>query len=131
MAGNSFAPFKDQSSDTGLDGKNDQLIPCENSKILADQIPNSKLVELENSSHIYTTDQTEKSVEAILEFLEIETRQRSCNLYLIESDNCSNFPTIFDAALMKSNRLCQQFDFAEQLLKILILSKIFRPNCLL
>lgn len=52
-----------------IGGKNDQLIPCENSKIIADQIPNSKLVELENSSHIYTTDQTEKSVEAILGFL--------------------------------------------------------------
>ena len=53
-----------------IGGENDQLIPCENSKIIADQIPNSKLVELENSSHIFTTDQTEKSVEAVLAFLE-------------------------------------------------------------
>lgn len=53
-----------------IGGKNDQLIPCENSKILADAIPNSKLVELENSSHIYTTDQPEESVAAIMEFLE-------------------------------------------------------------
>ncbi len=53
-----------------LGGKNDQLIPCENSKIIADQIPDSKLVELENSSHIFTTDQTEKSVAEILDFLE-------------------------------------------------------------
>ena len=52
-----------------IGGVNDQLIPCANSKIIADQIPNAKLVELENSSHIFTTDQTEKSVEAILEFL--------------------------------------------------------------
>ncbi len=52
-----------------LHGKTDQLIPCENSKILADEIPNSKLVELENSSHIFTTDQTEKSAETILDFL--------------------------------------------------------------
>ena len=52
-----------------LGGENDQLIPCANSKIIADQIPDAKLVELENSSHIYTTDQTEKSVEVILEFL--------------------------------------------------------------
>ena len=36
-----------------IGGKNDQLIPCANSKIIADQIPNSKLVELENSSHIF------------------------------------------------------------------------------
>ena len=53
-----------------IGGVNDQLIPCANSKILANQIPNAKLVELENSSHIFTTDQTEKSVEVILEFLE-------------------------------------------------------------
>lgn len=53
-----------------LHGKNDQLIPCANAQILADAIPNANLVELENSSHIFTTDQTDKSVEAILEFLE-------------------------------------------------------------
>ena len=53
-----------------IGGVNDQLIPCANSKIIADEIPNSKLIELENSSHIFTTDQTEKSVEAILDFLE-------------------------------------------------------------
>lgn len=53
-----------------LHGKNDQLIPCANAQILSDAIPNSKLVELENASHIFTTDQTEKSVKAILEFLE-------------------------------------------------------------
>ena len=52
-----------------IGGVNDQLIPCANSKIIADEIPNSTLVELENSSHIFTTDQTEKSVETILEFL--------------------------------------------------------------
>ena len=54
-----------------IGGINDQLIPCANSKIIADQIPNAKLVKLENSSHIFTTDQTEKSVEMILEFLEL------------------------------------------------------------
>lgn len=53
-----------------LHGENDQLIPCANAKILADVISNSKLARLENTSHIFTTDQTEKSAEAILEFLE-------------------------------------------------------------
>lgn len=53
-----------------IGGENDQLIPCANSKIIADQIPNAKLVELENSSHTFTTDQTEISVAEILEFLE-------------------------------------------------------------
>lgn len=54
-----------------ISGVNDQLIPCANSKIIADRIPNAQLVELEDSSHIYTTDQPEKSVEAILKFLEM------------------------------------------------------------
>ena len=53
-----------------LHGINDQLIPCANARILADAIPNAKLVELENSSHIFTTDQPEKSAAAILKFLE-------------------------------------------------------------
>lgn len=52
-----------------LHGKNDQLIPSANAGILADQIPNAELVELENSSHIFMTDQPEKSAAAILEFL--------------------------------------------------------------
>ncbi len=52
-----------------LHGKNDQLIPSANARILADQIPNAKLVELENSSHIFMTDQPAKSAAAILEFL--------------------------------------------------------------
>ncbi|MDQ2747859.1 MAG: alpha/beta hydrolase, partial [Acidobacteriota bacterium] len=52
-----------------IGGKNDQLIPCANARIIAAAIPNAKLVELENSSHIFTTDQTEKSVAVISEFL--------------------------------------------------------------
>lgn len=53
-----------------LHGKNDQLIPSANGRILADAIPNAQFVELEDASHIYTTDQPEKSVEVILEFIE-------------------------------------------------------------
>jgi len=52
-----------------LHGKNDQLIPCANAQILADQIPNAELVEFDNASHIFMTDQPEKSAAAILEFL--------------------------------------------------------------
>ena len=52
-----------------LHGENDQLIPAENSKIIADQIPNAEHVNIENCSHIFMTDQTEKSAEIILDFL--------------------------------------------------------------
>lgn len=52
-----------------LHGKNDQLIPCANGQILAAAIPNAELVELDDASHIFMTDQPEKSAAAILEFL--------------------------------------------------------------
>lgn len=51
-----------------LHGKNDQLIPAANAQILADAISDSKLVILDNSSHIFTTDQPARSAEAILDF---------------------------------------------------------------
>lgn len=53
-----------------LHGVNDQLIPCANARILADAIPNAELVELADASHIFMTDQPEKSAAAILGFLE-------------------------------------------------------------
>ena len=52
-----------------IGGVNDRLIPCANSKIIADRISNSKLVELEDTGHIFMTDQPEKSVAEILNFL--------------------------------------------------------------
>ncbi len=52
-----------------LHGKNDQRIPCANAQILAAAIPNAELVELDHASHIFMTDQPEKSAAAILEFL--------------------------------------------------------------
>ncbi len=52
-----------------LHGKNDQLIPAANGRILAARIPHAELVELEDSSHIYTTDQPERATAAILNFL--------------------------------------------------------------
>lgn len=52
-----------------LHGKNDRLIPCANSHVLAGQIPNAELVELDDASHIFMTDQPEKSAAALLNFL--------------------------------------------------------------
>ena len=53
-----------------LHGAQDQLIPCANARILAAAIPNAELNELGDASHIFMTDQPEKSIAAILEFLE-------------------------------------------------------------
>lgn len=52
-----------------LHGVNDRLIPSANARILADAISHARLVELENTSHIFMTDQPEKSAAVILEFL--------------------------------------------------------------
>jgi pimeloyl-ACP methyl ester carboxylesterase len=52
-----------------IHGETDQLIPCANSKLIAERIPGSELLLLPNAGHIYTTDQTELSQAAILRFL--------------------------------------------------------------
>jgi 3-oxoadipate enol-lactonase len=52
-----------------IHGENDQLVPPENAKIIADRIPGAELVMLPHASHIFTTDQPEASHAAILRFL--------------------------------------------------------------
>jgi 3-oxoadipate enol-lactonase len=53
-----------------LHGASDQLIPFENARIIAGAIPNARLAELENTSHIFMTDSPERSIIEILSFLE-------------------------------------------------------------
>jgi len=52
-----------------IHGENDRLVPPENAKILADRIPNAKLVILPHASHIFPTDQPERTREELLAFL--------------------------------------------------------------
>ena len=52
-----------------MTGDKDLLIPPKNSKILAQQIPNSKLVILKGMSHAFYADSPDKSFAAILKFL--------------------------------------------------------------
>jgi 3-oxoadipate enol-lactonase len=52
-----------------IHGETDQLVPAENGRILAQEIPGAKLVMLANASHIFTTDQPEESHAAILGWL--------------------------------------------------------------
>jgi 3-oxoadipate enol-lactonase len=51
-----------------LHGETDELVPPENGKLIADLIPDSKLVMLKNASHIFMTDQPELSHQLILNF---------------------------------------------------------------
>jgi 3-oxoadipate enol-lactonase len=53
-----------------IHGLNDQLIVPQNGRILASAIPNAKLVELENASHMFMADQPERAAATVLSFLE-------------------------------------------------------------
>jgi 3-oxoadipate enol-lactonase len=60
-----------------IHGENDRLVPPENAKLIAAQIPGAKLVMIPDASHIFSTDQTEKSHRAVLDFLGTQaTRKR-------------------------------------------------------
>ncbi|HEY0701793.1 MAG TPA: alpha/beta fold hydrolase [Candidatus Acidoferrales bacterium] len=52
-----------------LHGDVDQLIPAGNGKLIAERIPNAKLVTIAKASHIFPTDQPEITREALLTFL--------------------------------------------------------------
>jgi 3-oxoadipate enol-lactonase len=52
-----------------IHGEHDQLVPPENGRMLADLIPGAQLTILADASHMVTTDQPEKTVASVLEFL--------------------------------------------------------------
>jgi 3-oxoadipate enol-lactonase len=52
-----------------IHGATDQLVPPGNARILADRIPDAKLVILPRASHMFPTDQPERSREEFLKFL--------------------------------------------------------------
>jgi pimeloyl-ACP methyl ester carboxylesterase len=54
-----------------IHGESDRLIPPENATILAGRIPGAKLVILPQASHIFPTDQPERSERELLDFLTV------------------------------------------------------------
>lgn len=52
-----------------IHGESDRLVPPANGKLLAQSIPNAKLVMLPAASHIFMTDQPEAANQAVLSFL--------------------------------------------------------------
>ena len=52
-----------------MQGKKDVLVPPENSEILANLIPGAKLVLFDNNAHMIFTEEPQKTVETLLEFL--------------------------------------------------------------
>jgi 3-oxoadipate enol-lactonase len=60
-----------------IHGEIDRLVPPENAKLIAAQIPGAKLVMIPNASHIFTTDQPERAHQVVLDFLGTQaTRMR-------------------------------------------------------
>jgi 3-oxoadipate enol-lactonase len=52
-----------------IHGETDRLVPVANGRLIAARIPGAKLVTLPHASHIFPTDQTMASNQAVLEFL--------------------------------------------------------------
>ncbi len=52
-----------------IHGESDRLVPAANGRLIAEQIPGSKLVLIPNASHIFETDQPAIAQNAVLEFL--------------------------------------------------------------
>jgi pimeloyl-ACP methyl ester carboxylesterase len=52
-----------------INGEADQLIPSENSRIMADRIPDAELVLFPNAGHLYFDELPQESAKAVTEFL--------------------------------------------------------------
>jgi pimeloyl-ACP methyl ester carboxylesterase len=59
-----------------IHGESDQLVPPENGRILAETIPGARLELLANASHIFFTDQPQKTCELVHSFLSETSRTR-------------------------------------------------------
>jgi 3-oxoadipate enol-lactonase len=63
-----------------IHGETDQLVPPENGRIIAQAIPDARLVMLPNASHLFFTDQSDASGEAILSFLDQASAETTASL---------------------------------------------------
>jgi 3-oxoadipate enol-lactonase len=52
-----------------IHGESDRLVPPGNAQLIAERIPGAKLVMIPHASHIFATDQPDRTHEAILSFL--------------------------------------------------------------
>jgi 3-oxoadipate enol-lactonase len=56
-----------------IHGETDQLVPAGNGELIAARINGAQLVKLPHASHIFTTDQPEASITAIMSFLNTQS----------------------------------------------------------
>ncbi len=57
-----------------IHGKNDRLVPPGNAELIASRIPGAQLVMIPTANHIFTTDQPEAALAAVLRFLGDQAR---------------------------------------------------------
>ena len=62
-------PLRNRRPTLVIHGESDRLVPPGNAKLIAERIPGAKLVMIPHASHLFLTDQTEVSHQAILQFL--------------------------------------------------------------
>jgi len=55
-----------------LHGETDRLIPVANGRLIAERIPDAKLVLIPRASHIFETDQPDVAIHSILEYLDTQ-----------------------------------------------------------
>ena len=58
-----------------IHGESDRLVPPGNGKLIAERIPDAKLVMIPHASHLFLTDQTETAHRIVLQFLEEQARR--------------------------------------------------------
>lgn len=57
-----------------IHGECDRLVPPENARLIAERIPNARLVMISDASHVFLTDQPEAAERAVLDFLTVQSK---------------------------------------------------------
>ncbi len=58
-----------------IHGETDRLVPCGNSKLIAERVPEARLVLIPRASHVFATDQPEAANAAVVDFLAAQPAQ--------------------------------------------------------
>jgi pimeloyl-ACP methyl ester carboxylesterase len=71
-----------------IHGEQDRLVPPGNGKLIAERIPEAKLIMIPHASHLFLTDQTEAAQSAILEFLKVQAERAGSDAELEKEKAC-------------------------------------------
>lgn len=71
-----------------IHGERDRLVPPGNGKLIAERIPEAKLVMIPHASHLCLTDQTEAAHSTVLEFLKAQAERAGSDAELEKEKAC-------------------------------------------